>query len=47
MRPARAPGPAGRTADHPAAHDHHDHRPPGPLDPVDDLLGPVVSTLLP
>jgi hypothetical protein len=41
------PGPAGRTADHPAVGDHHDHRPPGPLDPVDDLLGPVVSTLLP
>ena len=40
--------PAGRTADHPAVGDDHNHRSPGGvLDPVEELVGPVVSTLLP
>jgi hypothetical protein len=43
--PVRRPGvgPVGRTVDHLAPARH----PPGSLDPVEELLGPVEDTLLP
>ena len=44
---AGAGGPPAAPPTTPAASTTTTTVPPGPLDPVDDLLGPVVSTLLP